>query len=79
MLDTSSSTWLKHEKIKDAAVAFVNQLRPDDRVMVISFANEITVEIAALARPCERVAVTFMNLLQRQKRQGFRFSREETK
>ncbi|MBD0369956.1 MAG: VWA domain-containing protein [Pyrinomonadaceae bacterium] len=45
MLDTSSSTWLKHEKIKDAAIAFVNQLRPDDRVMVVSFANETTVEI----------------------------------
>jgi Ca-activated chloride channel homolog len=44
MLDTSSSTWLKHEKIKDAAIAFVNQLRPDDRVMVVSFANEVTVE-----------------------------------
>ena len=45
MLDTSSSTWLKHEKIKDAAIAFVNQLRPDDSVMVVSFANEITVEV----------------------------------
>jgi Ca-activated chloride channel family protein len=44
MLDTSSSTWLKHEKIKDAAIAFVNQLRPDDRVMVVSFANEVTLE-----------------------------------
>lgn len=45
MLDTSSSTWLKHEQIKDAAIAFINQLRPDDRVMVVSFANEITLEI----------------------------------
>jgi Ca-activated chloride channel homolog len=45
MLDTSSSTWLKHEKIKDAAIAFIDQLRHDDRVMVVSFANEITVEI----------------------------------
>ena len=45
MLDTSSSTWLKHETIKEAAIAFVNLLRPADRVMVVSFANEITVEI----------------------------------
>jgi len=44
MLDTSSSTWLKHETIKEAAISFVNLLRPDDRVMVVSFANEITVE-----------------------------------
>ena len=44
MLDTSSSTWLKHGKIKDAAIAFVNQLRPDDRVMVVSYANGVTVE-----------------------------------
>src|SRR5947209_720401 len=38
MLDTSSSTWLKHEQIKRAAAAFIDQLRPDDRVMVVSFA-----------------------------------------
>ena len=61
MLDTSSSTWLKHKKIKDAAIAFVNQLRPLDRVMVVSFANEITVEAgptsdrAALQQAIRRV------------------------
>jgi VWFA-related protein len=44
MLQTSSSTWLKHEKIKAAAIAFINQLRPDDRVMVVSYANGVTVE-----------------------------------
>ena len=44
MLDTSSSTWLKHEQIKRAAAAFIDQLRPDDRVMIVSFASGLTVE-----------------------------------
>jgi VWFA-related protein len=43
MLDTSSSVWKKLDQIKDAAVAFVGQLRPADRVMVVSFAHRMTV------------------------------------
>jgi Ca-activated chloride channel family protein len=43
MLDTSSSVWKKLDRIKDAAVAFVGQLRPMDRVMVVSFAHKMTV------------------------------------
>jgi VWFA-related protein len=43
MLDTSSSVWKKLDRIKDAAVAFVDQLRPNDRVMVVSFAKQMTV------------------------------------
>lgn len=43
MLDTSSSVWKKLDRIKDAAVAFVDQLRPADRVMVVSFAKDLTV------------------------------------
>ena len=42
MLDTSSSVWNKLDQIKDAAVAFVGQLRPADRVMVVSFAHRMT-------------------------------------
>lgn len=43
MLDTSPSTQFRLEDIQDAAVTFVNQLRPDDRVMVISFNDDIKV------------------------------------
>ena len=43
MLDTSSSVWKKLDLIKDAAIGFVDQLRPADRVMVLSFAHKITV------------------------------------
>lgn len=37
VLDTSPSTELKIEEIQNAAIAFVNQLKPNDRVMVIEF------------------------------------------
>ena len=43
MLDTSPSTQFRLEDIQDAAISFVNQLRPDDRVMVISFNGDINV------------------------------------
>lgn len=44
MLDTSASTWSKLSRIKEAALAFVEQLRPDDQVMVTSFARGFTVK-----------------------------------
>jgi Ca-activated chloride channel family protein len=43
MIDTSGSTQFKMEDIQSAAIAFVDQLRPDDRVMVVSFDDEINV------------------------------------
>jgi VWFA-related protein len=43
MLDTSPSTQFRLEDIQDAAISFVNQLRADDRVMVISFNEDIKV------------------------------------
>ncbi len=43
MLDTSPSTQFRMEEIQDAAITFVNQLRPDDRVMVVSFNDDIKV------------------------------------
>ena len=43
MLDTSPSTQFRLEDIQDAAYNFVTQLRPDDRVMVVSFNNDIKV------------------------------------
>jgi VWFA-related protein len=47
LLDTSRSTNFRLEDIQDAAIAFVNQLKPEDRVMVISFDDSINV----LAKP----------------------------
>jgi VWFA-related protein len=47
VLDTSSSVWSKLGKIKDAAIAFVDELRPDDRVMVVSFARGFTLQCEA--------------------------------
>lgn len=43
MLDTSPSTQFRLEDIQDAAINFVNQLRTDDRVMVVSFNDDIKV------------------------------------
>ena len=43
MLDTSPSTQFRLEDIQDAAISFVNQLRPDDKVMVVSFNDDIKV------------------------------------
>jgi VWFA-related protein len=43
MLDTSGSTRFRLEEIQDAAIAFTNQLRPDDRVMIVSFDDQIRV------------------------------------
>src|SRR3989440_6611800 len=37
VIDTSGSTKNKLEDIQNAAIAFVEQLRPDDRVMIVSF------------------------------------------
>lgn len=43
MLDTSPSTKFRLDEIQDAAISFVNQLRSDDRVMVVEFNEEINV------------------------------------
>ena len=43
MLDTSGSTRFRLDEIQDAAIAFVNQLRQDDRVMVVSFDDQIRI------------------------------------
>ena len=41
MLDTSPSTMFRLEDIQDAAISFVDQLRADDKVMVVSFNDDI--------------------------------------
>jgi VWFA-related protein len=43
VIDTSRSTRFRLEDIQDAAIAFVDQLRSDDRVMVVSFDDHINV------------------------------------
>ena len=44
MIDTSGSTRFRLEDIQEAAVSFVNQLKSEDRVMVVSFAQRHRVE-----------------------------------
>ncbi len=44
VLDTSASTWSKLGQIKEAARAFVAELRPDDQVTVISFGMGVKVQ-----------------------------------
>ena len=44
VLDVSGSTRFKLEDIQDAAIVFVDQLRPQDRVMVVSFDQQVRVE-----------------------------------
>lgn len=43
LLDTSGSTRFRLDEIQDAATAFVNQLRPADRVMIVSFDDQVRV------------------------------------
>jgi len=43
LIDVSPSTAYQINEIHDAAISFVNQLRPDDRVVVISFDERIHV------------------------------------
>ncbi len=43
VLDMSGSTQSRLDEIQDAAIAFVDQLRPDDRVMVVSFDDKVHV------------------------------------
>lgn len=47
MIDTSSSDWSKLGQIRAAARVFVEQLRQDDQVMVVSFAGGLTIECEA--------------------------------
>ena len=43
LLDMSNSTQFQIQEIQDAAITFVNQLRRDDKVMVVSFDDKIHV------------------------------------
>ncbi len=43
LIDVSPSTQYHIEEIQDAAIGFVNQLRPEDKVMVVSFDENVHV------------------------------------
>jgi len=43
VIDTSGSTRYRLTEIQDAAISFVNQLRPEDRVLVVSFDDDVRV------------------------------------
>ncbi len=43
VIDTSSSTAFRMDQIQDAAMAFIDQLRPEDQVLVVSFDDEVRV------------------------------------
>jgi Ca-activated chloride channel family protein len=43
VIDTSGSTHFRLDEIQNAAIGFVNQLKADDRVMVMSFDDQIKV------------------------------------
>jgi Ca-activated chloride channel homolog len=43
VIDTSGSTRFKLEDIQDAAIAFLDQLRPADRVVVVSFDDDVRI------------------------------------
>jgi VWFA-related protein len=43
VLDMSASTHFHLWEIKEAAIAFANQLRPQDRVLVVSFSDQVLV------------------------------------
>jgi Ca-activated chloride channel family protein len=59
MLDTSNSTIIKHEEIQKAALAFVEALRPADRVMIISFGSSINLHCEFTGnRDLLRLAIT---------------------
>lgn len=53
LIDVSPSTQFKIDEIQNAAIAFVNQLRQDDRVMVIAFDQRVHV----LSRPTNNRSV----------------------
>jgi VWFA-related protein len=47
LLDTSPSTRFHLSEIKEAAIAFAKQLRPEDRLLVISFADQVLLQTEA--------------------------------
>ncbi len=60
LLDTSFSTVGKLARIQDSAIEFLDQIHPDDEVMVISFDDEVYLGIQELReQPHRKVMVLF--------------------
>ena len=49
LLDASDSTRIKLKNIQDAAIAFVNQLHPEDHIAVVAFDKEVVTLVAFTA------------------------------
>ncbi|HKP67667.1 MAG TPA: VWA domain-containing protein [Pyrinomonadaceae bacterium] len=62
MIDVSPSTAFQIDEIHEGAIAFVNQLRPDDKVMVIAFDDAVRV----LCRPTNNRRVLYSAITQAQ-------------
>jgi VWFA-related protein len=62
MIDVSPSTAYRIDEIQDAAISFVNQLRQDDKVIVLSFDERVHV----LSQPTNNRAVLRNAILQAQ-------------
>ena len=64
MLDTSGSTYFHLSEIKEAAITFAKQLRPQDRVLVVTFdrlvmlLTEATSDLKVVTEVIQRNAVT---------------------
>jgi VWFA-related protein len=59
MLDVSGSTQFKIEDIQEAALTFVDQMRPQDQVMVVSFDSRVMVD-AEFTNDRERLKIAIM-------------------
>ncbi len=59
MLDVSGSTQFKIEDIQEAALTFVDQMRPQDQVMVVSFDSRVMVE-SEFTNDRERLKIAIM-------------------
>ena len=62
MIDVSPSTAFQIDEIHEGAIAFVNQLRPDDKVMVVAFDDMVRV----LCRPTNNRNVLYSAITQAQ-------------
>lgn len=56
LIDTSGSTELRLRDIQDSAIAFVNQLRPQDRVLPVAFDNDATALVGEWTGDREKLA-----------------------
>jgi Ca-activated chloride channel family protein len=61
LIDTSGSTQVRLKDIQDSAIAFVEQLRPNDRVLPISFNNELIALVPNLTSDREVLRTAIRN------------------